>query len=166
MQKMDNTNQNAWNFASLFVYFMLLIVVAALVDKKGVDFTEVKTRDIIIMMIATYRLTRIIVFEKIFKFFRDFVKARTRYSLLNTLRFIITCPWCMGVWMALIVVLLFFIIPYGEIIVYIMAIAGVASFIIMIANYMVLEVYEQQYRKSRHGNDIGQSTDSGSSLDE
>ena len=163
---MENTNQNAWNFTSLFVYFILLIIVAALVESEDVDISEIKTKDLIIMMLATYRLTRIVVFEKIFKFFRDFVKARTKHPLLNTLRFIITCPWCMGVWMALIVVLLFFVIPYGKIIVYIMGIAGVASFFIMLANYMVLEVHELQFRKNSHGNNSSSSKDSGSTIED
>lgn len=163
---MENTNQNAWNFASLFVYFVLLIIVAALIESKGVDVSDVKTRDVIIMMLATYRLTRIVVFEKIFKFFRDFVKARTKHPLLTTLRFIITCPWCMGVWMALIVVLLFFVMPYGKIIVYIMGIAGVASFFIMLANYLVLEVHELQFRKNSHVNNSTASKDPGTTIED
>jgi hypothetical protein len=154
---MDNANQNAWNFASLFVYFILLVTVAALIEVKGIDITETGAKDLIFIILATYRLTRIIVFEKIFKFFRDWVKARTKYAVLNTLRFIITCPWCMGVWMSLIVVLFFYIIPYGKIIVYIMGVSGVASFIIVTANYMVLSVNEKQDRRNSrpHGENSG-----------
>jgi len=158
---MDNANQNAWNFASLFVYFILLIVVAVLIEEKGIDITGTSAKDLLFIILATYRLTRIVVFEKIFKFFRDFVKSGNRYAFLNTLRFIITCPWCMGVWMALIVVLLFFVVPYGKIIVYIIGVSGVASFIVMIANYMVLAVYELQYKKNSHNNNDTSFRDQG-----
>lgn len=144
---MEKPKQNAWNFASLFVYFFLLVSTGFLLEKKGIDITETSIKDLIIIILASYRLTRIVVFEKIFKFFRDFIKRQERYAILTTLRFIITCPWCMGVWMSLIVVLLFFVVPYGRIIVYIMAISGVASFIIMLANFMVLTVDEKHSRK-------------------
>ena len=150
---MEQPKQNAWNFASLFVYFALLITAGYLIEKRGIDITQTSVKDLIIIMLASYRLTRIVVFEKIFKFFRDFVKSQEKFALLTTLRFIITCPWCMGVWMSLIVVLLFFVVPYGKIIVYIMAISGVASFIVMLANYMVLSVNELHTRKHAHDED-------------
>lgn len=144
---MEKPKQNAWNFASLFVYFILLVTVGFLLEKKGIDISKTSIKDLIFIILASYRLTRIVVFEKIFKFFRDFVKAQEKYTLLTTLKFIITCPWCMGVWMSLIVVLLFFIVPYGKFIVYVLAIAGVASFIIMLANLLVLTVDEKHTKK-------------------
>ncbi|MBN1157911.1 MAG: DUF1360 domain-containing protein [Bacteroidales bacterium] len=144
---MEKPKQNAWNFASLFVYFILLILSGFLIEKKGIDITETSFKDLVIIMLAAYRMTRIVVFEKIFKFFRDFIRTKEKFAVLNTIKFIVTCPWCMGVWMSLIAVLLFFVIPYGKIIVYIMAIAGMASLIIMLANLMVLTVYEKQRRK-------------------
>jgi len=155
---MDSPKQNAWNFASLFVYFIFLVTVAALIENRGIDITKTSGRDLLFIILATYRLTRIVVFEKIFKFFRDFVKTGHRFFFLTTLRFIITCPWCMGVWMSLIVVLLFFLIPYGKFIVYIMAVSGVASFMIMMANYLVLSIHEQQYRKNSYENSSDESS--------
>ncbi|MBN2481546.1 MAG: DUF1360 domain-containing protein [Bacteroidales bacterium] len=144
---MEKSKQNAWNFASLFVYFILLIITGFLLEKKGTDITKTSIKDLIMIVLASYRLTRIVVFEKIFKFFRDFIRTKEKYAVLNTIKFIITCPWCMGVWMSMIVVLLFFMVPFGKIIVYIMAISGVASFIIMLANFMVLTNEEKQSRE-------------------
>ncbi len=99
---MINSKQNAWNFASLFVYFILLVLVGYLLEREKIDITSLTFRDLAFITLATYRLTRIVVFEKIFKFCRDFVRARQDYKVFNTIRYIITCPWCAGVWMALV----------------------------------------------------------------
>ena len=144
---MEKPKQNAWNFTSLFVYFILLVTVGFILERKGIDITKTSIKDLVFIILASYRLTRIVVFEKIFKFFRDFVKSQEKYAVLTTLKFIITCPWCMGVWMSLIAVLLFFVVPYGKIVVYILAISGGASFIIMLANYLVLTVDEKHSKK-------------------
>ena len=144
---MEKPKQNAWNFASLFVYFILLVTVGFLLERKGIDISKTSIKDLVFIILASYRLTRIVVFEKIFKFFRDFVKSKEKYAVLTTLKFIITCPWCMGVWISLIVVLLFFYVPYGKFIVYVLAISGVASFIIMLANLLVLTVDEKHTKK-------------------
>lgn len=139
-----NSKQNAWNFASLFVYFLLLVVVGYLLDKEKIDITQLTFRDLIFITLATYRLTRIVVFEKIFKFCRDFVKAHQDYKVFNTIRFIITCPWCAGVWMALVTVVFYLLVPYGKFLVYILAISGVASFLVMLVNAIGLVVEEKQ----------------------
>ena len=139
-----NSKQNAWNFASLFVYFLLLVVVGYLLDKEKIDVTQLTFRDLIFITLATYRLTRIVVFEKIFKFCRDFVKAHQDYKVFNTIRFIITCPWCAGVWMALVTVVFYLLVPYGKFLVYILAISGVASFLVMLVNAIGLVVEEKQ----------------------
>lgn len=146
---MNNTKQNALNFASLFVYFALLLFVGFLLKRKGFSVTDLSVREIIIIMLASYRLTRILVFEKILKFFRDFVKSNQRYYILNTVRFIITCPWCAGVWITLIIIVFYYLIPYGIFLVYILAISGVASFLVLIANLVGLSVEGKQHRRPK-----------------
>jgi hypothetical protein len=141
---MINSKQNAWNFASLFVYFLLLVLVGYLLEREKIDITSLTFRDLAFITLATYRLTRIVVFEKIFKFCRDFVKARQDYKVFNTIRYIITCPWCAGVWMALVTVVFYLLVPYGKFLVYILAISGVASFLIMLVNAVGLIVEEKQ----------------------
>lgn len=148
---MTNSKQNAWNFASLFIYFGLVAYVGYLLKINGLEITEVSIRDLILITLATYRLVRIIVFEKIFKFFRDFVKSRPSYFVLNTMKFIITCPWCMGVWAVLFTIVFYYFVPYGVLFVYILAISGVASIFVMIANLMILKNKELQKDRDEEG---------------
>ncbi len=149
---MNSPRQNAWNFGSLFVYLGLLILVGFLLKKKGVDLINIPPREIIVIILATYRLTRIIVFEKILKFLRDFVRSKQNFTVLNTVRFIITCPWCAGVWVAMIIVVIYYFVPYGVFIVYVLAISGVASFIVLLANITGLVIEEKQSPR-RHKDD-------------
>ncbi len=141
---MKNSRQNACNFISLFFYFSLLAFVGYLLHLRGFNIRDVSIKELIIITLASYRLTRIMVFEKIFKFFRDFVKSRPDYYVFNTIKFIITCPWCMGVWATLLAVVFFFLIPFGDLLVYILAMAGVASIIVTVSNLMVLKNKEMQ----------------------
>ncbi len=146
---MDSNQQNFWNFSSLFFYLGLIVLAGFMMQANGTEIRDVTTKDLIIVILATYRLTRLVVFEKIFKFVRDLIKNNNRYALFNTLQFIVTCPWCTGVWMALVVFVFFYLIPYGDLLVYALAIAGIASFLVQAANLVGLHLEEKQ--GDRHG---------------
>ncbi len=145
---MENRIQHFWNFTSIFFYFGLIILVGTIMHANGFTITEITTRDLIILILASYRLTRIVVFEKIFKFARDFIRNYNRYYFFSTIQFVITCPWCAGVWMALIAIVFFYLIPYGDLLIYALAIAGLASFIVQASNLMGLHLEEKQEEKS------------------
>ncbi len=141
---MISPKQNAWNFTSLFIYFGLIVFLGYILELHKFDIRELSIRDLILITLATYRLVRIIVFEKIFKFFRDFVKSRPDYYVLNTIKFIITCPWCMGVWAALFILVLYYFVPFGILLIYILAISGVASIIVTASNLLILNNKKMQ----------------------
>jgi hypothetical protein len=148
--------QHAWNAVSLIVYAILLVVLGYGLKKSGQDIDQLRTRDIIFIMLATYRLTRIVVFEKIFKFFRDMVKSRPSSKIMNTLRAIITCPWCAGVWIALIIVGLFFLVPYGRLFVFLLAVSGIGTFIILLSNWVSLRIHHEQKDLKDQGSDASE----------
>jgi hypothetical protein len=146
---MNTFNQNFWNFTSIFFYFGFIVLVGYTLQANGYDIREISTRDLIILILATYRLTRIVVFEKIFKFARDFIKNNSRYYFFSTIQFIVTCPWCTGVWMVMVIIVFFYLIPFGYLLAYALAVAGVASFIVQAANLMGLQLEEKQGEKYR-----------------
>jgi len=141
---MESKKQNAWNFASLFIFFLLLGGMGYLLERKGIDVLKTPIWEFFLMAVASYRMTRVVVFEKIFKFFRDLVKSQTQYHVVHTVKYIITCPWCAGVWVSLITAIFFYLVPYGKFLVFVLAISGVASFFIQIVNYMGLTIDEKQ----------------------
>jgi hypothetical protein len=89
-----------------------------------------------VIVLASYRMTRILVFEKIFKYFRDVLKRREDLYLIGTLSSIITCPWCAGVWVTLVIIVFYYLVPFGTVLVYVLALAGVASMVILISNLL------------------------------
>jgi hypothetical protein len=141
---MDKGRQNFLNFTSIFFYFGLIVLVGFLMRENGYNIWDIPTRDLIILSLASFRLTRMIVFEKIFKFGRDLIRSNNKYSFFSTLLFIVTCPWCAGVWMVLVMIVFFFLVPYGQLLVYALAIAGIASFIVQLSNLIGLHLEEKQ----------------------
>lgn len=133
---MNEKKHQAWNFWSAFVFFGAMILVGHLLKEKGVDITELTFKEGLIVVLATYRMTRILVFEKIFKYFRDVLKRREDLYVIGTLSSIITCPWCAGVWVTLVIIVFYFLVPYGVVLVYVLALAGVASLVILLSNLL------------------------------
>jgi hypothetical protein len=138
------TAEKIWNLISSFVFVLLIIGVGILFDRNGIVLEEISILQLIILMLATYRLTRIIVYDRVLKVFRDFIRSLEGSGIGDSLKAIITCPWCAGVWVALFVVVCYFFIPYGDVFVYIMAISGVATYIQLTINYVGLAAEEKQ----------------------
>ena len=141
-----NDQQKSWNFLATVFYVVCLVGLGYGLNKMGIGKEDFRIGDIALMAIATYRLTRILVFDKIFKLFRDFLKSRERLSLFYVIREIITCPWCAGVWVALIVVALYFMVPFGDIFIILLTISGIASFLVVSINYIGLSTEEKQQK--------------------
>jgi len=118
--------------------------VGFLLEKKGVRIEEITIKEAVVIILASYRMTRIIVFEKIFKYLRDVLKRREHLYLIGTLSSIITCPWCSGVWVSLIIVVFYYLIPYGILLVYVLAMAGLASLMILYSNMMQMRTERKQ----------------------
>lgn len=117
-------------FAALMGYAVWWLFVT------GRIFYQVPVRDITLMALATYRLIRLFTYDVITKFIRDwFVNAREN-SLGHTLGALLNCPWCTGLWFAFVVVFFYFATPFAWPVIIILAVAGVASFLMVIANWV------------------------------
>ncbi len=89
-------------------------------------------------------MTRIIVFEKIFKYLRDVFKKRDNLYVIGTLSNIITCPWCAGVWVTLIIIVFYYLVPFGMLLAYVLALAGLASLVILYSNMLQMRADRKQ----------------------
>ncbi|MCK5135125.1 MAG: DUF1360 domain-containing protein [Bacteroidales bacterium] len=148
---MTERKHQAWNFWSAFVFFGLVVLMGYLLEKKGIDIKEMSLKEAVVIILASYRMTRILVFEKIFKYFRDMLKRREDLYLVGTINSIITCPWCAGVWVTLTIVIFYYLVPYGVLLVYVLALSGVASIVILFSNvlHMWTEGKQHIHRKSK-----------------
>jgi hypothetical protein len=152
---MTERKHQAWNFWSAFVFFGLVVLVGYLLEKKGVEIEQITLKGIIVIILASFRMTRILVFEKIFKYFRDVLKRREDLYLIGTLSSIITCPWCAGVWVTLVIIVFYYLVPYGTLLVYVLALAGLASIVILYSNmlHMRTEYKQRLHQKQKNSLD-------------
>ena len=140
----NERKHQAWNFWSAFFFFGMVVLVGYLLEKKGIDIEDITIKEAIVIILASYRMTRILVFEKIFKYFRDVLKKRESLYLIGTLSSIITCPWCAGVWVTLTIVVFYYLVPYGVVLTYVLALAGIASIVILYSNMMHMKTEHKQ----------------------
>ncbi|WP_332694813.1 DUF1360 domain-containing protein [Halalkalibacter lacteus] len=107
--------------------------------------------DLVILILASYRLTRLIVFDEITSFIRrPFLSVSYQENeagqLVESIEFkgkglrywfgvLLSCHWCVGIWSSLGVVLLYFYFPLFNLLLIILAVAGAAAFIQSKAEY-------------------------------
>jgi hypothetical protein len=142
---MEQSNtERIWNMVSMIVFIFLLIGAGFLMQERETGITRISAFDLLVISIATYRMTRLVVYDRIFKLFRDIFKSFKGTGLGDSLRTIVTCPWCAGVWIALFNVVIFLLVPFGQLFIYVMAIAGVATFFQIGVNILALRAEEKQ----------------------
>jgi hypothetical protein len=70
--------------------------------------------------------------------------SQSKSSLKRTFHKLIMCPWCMGVWIALCSLFVFYLIPSTYFLFLMLAISSLASFLQLLAN---LIGWTAEYRK-------------------
>lgn len=144
-------NINAWNFFFSILFAFCLFSSLVLVAAKYQGFPRyVPILDIILIVLAIQRLTRLLVYDKITRWFRDlFVYKRELISedgsrwvelipygrgIRHTIHDLLQCPWCIGVWASLVVVFAYFMFPWAWYVIFMLAAAGGASLLQVLAN--------------------------------
>jgi len=106
---------------------------------------HIEMTNFVILILASYRLTHLIVFDQITSFIREpFFSIKTRENFAGELEeypeikgtgvrhfigSILSCYWCAGIWCSIFVVLFYYFVPFGYPILLILAIAGAAAII-------------------------------------
>jgi hypothetical protein len=102
--------------------------------------------DLTLISLATFRLTRLFVYDHITTFLRDFFSdkritadgsstfEKPQAGVRRTLADLFGCPWCFGTWAALIVTFFYFLTPYAWFPIAVLAVAGIGSLIQLVAN--------------------------------
>ena len=163
----EKEDQNWWNFI-LSVFFLIILVWAMweIWGEQGSFPHTIPVFDALLMALAAFRITRLLVYDKITRWFRElFVQKRlievdgvelvelTQYEsgIRRTLSDLLACPWCIGFWSAIIIVFLYYMYPWAWVIILFLAIAGASSFVQLTANaigwkaeQLKLDVHERE----------------------
>lgn len=162
-------NQNAWNIAfSAFFVIVLAVCMAAVWRMYGGFPQGVSVFDAILMAFATFRVTRLIVYDKITRWFRElFVRKEMveqdgeqwvqlepyQNGFRGTVHDLLQCPWCIGFWSALAIAFMYFMFDWSWFLIFFLALAGAGSLLQLVANmvgwkaeYLKLQAREKEGR--------------------
>ena len=127
-------DQNFWNamFSIGFVFLAFFLGGFVYIADEGYP-RSIDWFDALILSLATFRLVRLFVYDKVTAWIRALFADATSgprkpaYDLL-------LCPWCFGVWAALFVCFFYYTMPMAWFFLLVLAIAGVGSFFQLLAN--------------------------------
>jgi hypothetical protein len=143
-------DQNFWNF--LFSLFFIAVLVGALWwmhQARGGYLSAVPVFDAVMLAFASFRITRLIVYDKIARWFRELFASRREFvqdgltyvevtpfkdGFRHTIYDLLHCPWCIGIWSSLIVVVAYFIFDWAWSVIFFLALAGAGTLIQLWAN--------------------------------
>jgi hypothetical protein len=147
---MHTDDQGFWNFWFTIIFGVQLAGATYILLATGKMPTSIPLFDFALVVLATYRLTRLFVYDKITQFVRDWflIKAtvvtgagdmivtrqKPSHGPRRTLADLLDCPWCFGVWAALFVTFVYFITPIAWYPIFILAVAGLATLVHLTSN--------------------------------
>ncbi len=164
-------NVNGWNIFFSILFAILLFSSIAIVSGAYNQFPRyVPILDIVLIILAIQRLTRLLVYDKITRWLRElFVFKRelvgedgSRWvelipygrGLRHTIHDLLDCPWCIGMWAALVIVFAYFIFPWAWYIIFMFAVSGASSFVQIVINGIGWRAEELKLEAKEKGHDI------------
>lgn len=133
MPEHRHRSHNIWNF--VFSAFFVVVLAAAgwyMKEARGGYLVSVPPFDALLMALATFRITRLIVYDKIARWFRDLFLYEGGF--FETVQDLLSCPWCIGIWSSLVVVFCYFLYDWAWFVIFFLALAAAGSFLQIIAN--------------------------------
>lgn len=139
-------DQNFWFFVfTLFFILVFILLEWILYAVNGYVPRTISWFDAILILLASFRLTRLFVYDHIMQFVRDWFldKRETRdergvlvLALVppvrgpkKTLWHLSNCAWCAGLWFSMLVSFFYFLTPLAWFPIFVLAIAGIATFV-------------------------------------
>jgi hypothetical protein len=116
---------------------------------RGTFPTAISVFDFVLLALAAFRITRLIVYDKIARWFRELFADTREFEedgilyveikpygvgMRHTIHDLLQCPWCIGVWSGLIVTFFYFVFPWAWVLILFLAVAGASSLFQVIAN--------------------------------
>lgn len=124
-----------WNFFFSLFFAALVLLGTWYLAANRLVFYDVPFRDLILIALAVFRLVRLLSYDVITAFVRDWFIGARQDSLGHTLGALVNCPWCTGLWFSFLVVFFYFATPlFAWPIIIILALAALASLFQIAAN--------------------------------
>ena len=140
------SDQYFWSFVFSMFFVVLVVMCAIILETEAyLQWRDFTAFDYLIITFATWRITRLMVYENILRFVReqffDVKKVGRGYRLekpkagpRRLLAELFSCPWCASVWAGGLVLFLYMLTPYAVFPLAILALSAVATFLQLISN--------------------------------
>jgi len=140
------TDHYFWSFVFATFFVILLIMGVIILETEArIPLAELALVDYVLITLATWRLTRLFVYDSITKFIREqfwevkkigkgYQLEKPKVGPRRVLAESFECPWCVSVWVAATVTFFYLLTPYALFPVILLAIAAVATFLQLLAN--------------------------------
>src|SRR3989344_9142426 len=147
----EKNNQDFWHFF-FAVFFVTLFFIGMWILYRQNGFTPqaISWFDLFLVILASFRLTRLFVYDKIMRFFRNwfmdsrqivtssgdvlFVREKPIDGPRRTVSDLLSCPWCTGMWFGFFTTFFYFLTPFAWYAILCLAVAGAASLLQVLAN--------------------------------
>lgn len=139
-----NTKSAIWNIIFSFFFVALLFSGFSWLMAQGLLISYISLGDFVLIALAVFRLVRLFSYDLITQFLRDGLKNAPKDSLFGTFHSLLSCPWCTGLWFSAFIVFFYFATPLAWPFILVLAIAGIASLIQILAN---LIGWSAEYKK-------------------
>ena len=136
-----------WNIFFILFFILAMSYFYKILIMTGRMPERIRGFDLLIISLAVFRMIRLFVYDNVFLFLREGLMDKTKSgdeiffvesksSLKRTLHKLALCPWCMGVWISLCSLFVFFLFPGSYFLFLFLAIASVASILQIYANHL------------------------------
>jgi hypothetical protein len=98
--------------------------------------TYIPLGDFLLIALAVFRLTRLVCYDVITEFIRDWLGKHPQGTFFGTMSALVHCPWCTGLWFAFFGVFFYFATPMAWPVILILALAAVATTLQLTANLL------------------------------
>ena len=140
------TDQYLWNVVFLLFFACLVFMATVILQSEAIKpYEELTLVDFVLISLASFRVVRLVVYDRIFAFFREQFYDATEYKgkvvlvkpesgPRRTVADLLTCPWCFGVWAVGMVSFFYLITAYAFFPVLVLALSAVATFLQLVSN--------------------------------
>ena len=104
------TDQYFWNVVFLIFFLCIAFLATVILESEATKTYKTLTFfDYIVIALASFRLIRLVVYDKVFAFLREqfydvieykgtIVLEKPEKGVRRTLNELLMCPWCFGLW--------------------------------------------------------------------
>jgi len=148
--RQESLHESLWSLFLSSIFALILGFSIYYFYKKETDFS-VTVFDMLILILAIFRLTRLLVYDNIALFIRelfldttkkwnsksglyDVTREKPKQGVRRKLAELFACPWCTGVWVSLFAMFFYYYSPTSMYVFILLAAAGASSFIQLSAN--------------------------------